>query len=204
MAFTTRDKVKAILGIPAAVTDKDSLIDDLIDEAHAIICEDIGVTAAAETSYTMSFDIMQTGVKTIALPHWPVSSITSVTTGVQGGGTGTVLNASDYYVTTVGHLRLQGASAFYPTGRQNVRVVWVAGFATDSKDFKSLALAERLFVVYLYNTGGRQGLGSEKIGRYSYKKDTGAGSEGTYPPMAERIISRYRTVFVSDPHEQPS
>ena len=204
MAFTTLAKVKLILGIPTAVTDKDDLINDLIDEAHQVILEDLGLTAAAETSYTMTFDIMLSGVKDIGLPYWPVSSITSVTTGVQGGGTGSVLNATDYYVTDVGHLRLSSASAFFPTGRQNVRVVWVAGFPTDGKDFKSLAMAERLFVVKLFNEGAKQGLGGEKIGRYSYTRAKGGDAEALYPAMAARIIDRYRNVFASDPHEQPS
>lgn len=201
MAFTTKAKVKRALRIPDAVTDYDTLIDELIANVHDTILADIGggLSAAGLTSYTAYFDIERAGLREIRLPKWPVGTITTVHTGTNGGATGTLLVSTDYYATPQGTLRLTGVTDYWPVGKQNVKVVWTAGISSGSKDESSLELAEKLTVCELYRTIAAQGISGERIGSYSYTRQ-GATDRGqsVYPPVAERIISRYRSLFPYD------
>lgn len=192
-----------MLRIPAAVTEHDDLIDDLMAVVHGLILADIGgglTNKASTTSYTQAFDVMRTGMNEIRLPKWPVASITSVTTGTQGGASGTVMDSDSYYVTETGNLRLEGSKAYFPVGRQNVTVVWTAGIVASSQDELSLTLAERLTIAELFNTSPGLGKKSERIGGYAYtlagRADRG---ESVYPIIAARIIDRYRSAFAFDP-----
>ena len=203
MAFTSRSDVKLALRIPTAVTDSDDLIDSLIDEVHATILDDIGggLIQALLTSYTQKFDINMEGFRGLRLPHWPVGEITSVLTGTNQAGAGTTVSASEYYVTDEGTLRLETSTGYWPTGKQNVQVTWPAGFATTvTRDYLSLALAERMTVCELFNTMGGAGKKSEKIGSYSYTNASLSDRGGDiYPSVAARIISRFRSPFAFDP-----
>lgn len=201
MPFTTLASVKQALRIPVSNTDSDDLLNGLIDEIHAVILEDIGggLSAATLTSYTQKFDINQTGFRGLRLPKWPVGSVSSVKTGTNKDGAGQALLDNEWYVTPEGTLRLEAASAYWPPGKQNVEVTWTAGFTEGAKDYMSLALAERMTVCEQYNTIAAAGRKSERIGNYSYslagKSDRG---HAIYPPIAARIISRYRTIFGID------
>lgn len=212
MPFTTREAVKRALRIPTTLTDHDAFIDELITGVHGIILADIGggLSAAEPTAYTSYFDIERSGMAGLRLPKWPVTAITTVKTGTANGATGTTLVSTDYYVTETGTLRLQadgavsplrGSGSYWPVGRQNVYVAWTAGITQGSEDAQSLELAEKLTVCHQFNTMGSSGRGSERIGNYSYTAESGAGGAAAgsvYPAMADRIISRYRSVFAQD------
>ena len=178
------------------------MIDSLLSEVHNVILSDIGggLEQATLSSYTEKFDVTSERFSGIRLPKWPVGAVTSVKTGTNRGGAGSSVDADDYYVTSEGTLRLQAGAAYWPTGAQNVEVTWTAGFATTtSKEYLSLAFAEKLTVCEMFNNVGSAGKKSERIGSYSYSKEGSSDrGAGVYPAIAERIISRYRDVFPSD------
>lgn len=203
MPFTSLDAVKRALRIPLAVTDGDGLLNEIIDEVHGTILADIGggLTSALLTQYVQEFDIVQEGYRGIRLPKWPVGEVTEVRTGTNLGGTGEVVDTDRYYVTEEGTLRLEGGSASWPVGKQNVRVTWTAGFATTTtKDYLSLALAEKMTVCEAFKGIPASGLKGERIGNYSYTRQSASerGSD-VYPGVASRIVARYRSVFAYDP-----
>lgn len=217
MAWTTRDKIKALGGITGAGSD--TLIDTLLEEVCNTILADIGLDAVAPTEYIQKFDIRKPMIDEIMLQKWPVTDVTEVATGTDFSN---VLDMGDYYFSPVGQLRLidrgptsglrrRGVS--FPMGRQIVRVTYEAGFVVDSRDHKSLALAEAMTVLDWMGSGpiAATGKESERIGKYAYKNSnraTGAGGRGAeianaYPPRAEAIISRYRTIMATDVEVPP-
>lgn len=208
MAFTTLAEVKRALRIPSAITDHDDLLTELIEGVGSTILADIGggLTSALLTTYTQTYDVNRDGMRELKLPKFPLGAVSEVRYGVQGGDAGTALSTYSYYATPEGIVRLvEGAGDptlnYWPVGRQNVRVTFTAGFAnTTTKDYKSLALAEKLTVCEMFNTIGGAGRKSEKIGNYSYTNG-GASDRGDdlYPTVAAAIINKYRAYTPFDP-----
>ena len=181
MSFTTRQRVKQLLNIPATLTDADGLVDVLVDVSNNFVLEQIGLTSPDSTSYNETLDVDWDYTTDLMLTHTPVISITSVTMG------GTVLDSGDYYVSQVGSLRLKNSEQYFSFGRQIVTVVYNAGFSTIPEQLKHAAT---LICVSMYNKNPKAGFMSERTGSYSYMAD-----RHTIPPIARSILDRYRRVF---------
>lgn len=181
MSYTSTSRVKQLLNIPSSVTDADSLLDVLVSVANDMVGQEIGLDSPSSTEYTETFDVDWDYQQDIMLTNTPVISITSVTMG------SSTIPASDYYVTENGSLRLVEHTIYFSFGRQMVTVVYNAGFASVPESLKHAAT---LICAQMYNKDPKSGFRSEKTGAYSYSSDN-----HTIPPIAQRIIDRYRRVF---------
>lgn len=201
MALTTLVKVKRMLRIPTAVTDYDDLINDLIEGVDAVMLGDVGggLAAWASTSYVKYYDVQRLGLAGLLLVPWPVLGITELKTGTNGGADGSAVADADFSWNRTGLVRLTGAGVYWPFGEEQVKVTFNAGIESGSKDELALTLAQTITVVDVYKNSAGSGLRSEKIGNYSYVRETREErGDQFYPSLAASIMSRFQQAFVRD------
>lgn len=140
---------KKHLNIPATKTDDDAEVADFIRSVTAVIERHVG--AVARTAWTETHD---GGHHEVALRHYPVLSVTSVTVS------GTVLTPSDYTLSPLSGVlaRTSGYSALsFPPGRANVVVALVAGTVATAPN---VAQAVKIILKHMWETqrsaGGRR------------------------------------------------
>ena len=181
MAIATTSNVKAILGIPAGITVKDTLIGICIEAADQIVLDHLGLTSTSVTTVNEKIDIEELGQREVALNRRPVVSVAALTIS------GSLEATSNYYVTEYGSLRMINEGAYFPTGRQNVEVTYTAGFSSVPKD---VVHAANLIAVQMVNEGQHTGYQSERMGAYNYTMGT-----GQYSMVVRRILGKYTRVF---------
>jgi hypothetical protein len=181
MALTSRSSVKSVLGIPTGVTRSDALIDLLVDVANELVLDEIDLPAETVATYSETLDVDYAAQREVPLRYRPVVSVVALTIGAS------VPTDTDYTFTSSGSIRLVADGAYFPIGRQQVEVTYTAGFSSTPAD---LAHAATLIAVQAFNQGGHAGFDSERVSTYSYRLD---GS--TVPPLAQRILNRYRRAF---------
>jgi hypothetical protein len=191
--FTTLTAIKAVLGIPATDTTRDTLLQLLAQAANKSILDVFGLTSSEITSYTDYVEVDDDTTPVLFTRRWPVVSVTSITEA------GAVLAASEYRVRDDGEIKLRGSGRFWACGRDSVQIVYTAGWSIVPDD---LVWAATLIAVHAFNTAPKAGLQSERIGQYAYELGGAsvAGGEGGgggfgIPPEAERILANYRRVF---------
>ncbi len=215
MALTTLADLKTYLGI--SDTSEDSLLNLLIADADAAILGYIGRTIeqATLTEY-YSGDASQM----LVLKQRPVTAVTSVhvdDSGYAGQGSGAFASATewtagtDFYIRTevenesnTGELvAIKGPGTFtadhqpktwgeWPDGTGNVKVIYVAGYATVPSD---IAGACRILVAWMRaSRDNGMPVKSEKLGSYSYTllDDTGIPELATI----RGICNRYRNMIL--------
>ena len=181
MALTSRGAVKSVLGIPAGVTRSDALIDILVDAAASLVREETDLPAEAVSTYSEVIDVEFAGQRDVPLRYRPVVQVVALTIGASAP------SPASFTATASGSLRLSAEGAFFPVGRQIVDVTYTAGFAATPAD---LSHATTLIAVQGFNQGGHAGFESERVSTYSYSLD-----ESAIPPLAQRILNRYRRAF---------
>lgn len=187
--------LKDALDIPSTNTSKDSLLQLVIDQVHALILTRIcgGLTSDTPVAYTDTFDVTESGHSSLALSRWFVTSVTSVRVSTDFGVTYSTLDSSTYMVTPYGRLSRR-SGAVWPVGNAAVEVVFQAGITAGSVDETALGGAELFACIDRYKAVRRVGLEEETIGDYSYTKDRGRSqSNADLPPEAESIMMQYRT-----------
>lgn len=187
--FTTRARCKGMLGIPAAITMHDTQLDLYLDVVDEIILDELGLSAASVTTYNEKFDVSRNGQKDIALTYRPLVSVTALTDN------GQLVASSGYYTTTDGQVRLDDLDSFFTVGRQTVEITYTAGFASIPPDLKHAATT---IVASFFNASSHLGLAREQIGQYGYGL-AGQGEGIGIPRIANRILGKYRRVFVKEP-----
>lgn len=181
MAFTNLAKIRRVLGIPAAVTTHDSLIEQLVGVADALILDEIDLPVETVGTYTEKIDVDYDGMDSVALRYRPVVSVVALTIGTSLAGTDT------YRFTSSGSIELTSDGSYFPVGKQKVDITYTAGFSTTPND---LAHAATLICASMFNQGGHSGFKNERVGTYTYNI-----SDHMIPPLAQRIINRYRRAF---------
>jgi hypothetical protein len=184
MALATRAVVRSLLGIPAAMTSCNEAIDLLIEAADALVLGEIDLPADEVATYSETLDVEWEGSNDAMLRFGPVVSVVGLTVS------GLAYDPSRFYATGGGALRLVDTGASFPAGRQRVEVTYRAGLAAGSRDRQQLTYAANLIAIGMFNQAGHSGFASEKTGAYTYTSDGRA-----LPPVAERILARYRRAF---------
>lgn len=184
MALATTSTVRALLGIPAAVTSCDAAIAAVIAAADALVLNEIDLPSEAISTYNETLDVEWEGSTDVPLRYRPVVAVVALTVS------GTAYAASSYYATESGSLRLTEIGATFPAGRQRVQVCYTAGIAPGGKDAANLSYAASLIAVGMFNQSGHAGFTGERTGSYSYSLDGRA-----IPPLAERLLGQYRRPF---------
>jgi len=189
MSLTSASEYKTYAGISGSTYD--SRLATLVSAAEAFVARYCGRTFESAT-YTHTFD--GSGNDTLQLRAWPVTSITSVTeiyidgtteaydsdtyrfdsaSGVlsrvfTGKGRWLGVPASEF--TRWGSTEYQrfGSGYVFPQGYQNIRVVYVGGYATIPDDLKLLVW--KIVDVWFKGSGQDHSMQSESIGDYSYTK----------------------------------
>jgi hypothetical protein len=202
-SLITVDQLKSRLRIPAAVTEFDSHLGELIDEAEEEILSEASFTAFASTTYSEKHDVDWDGVNELRLKNNFLVSVVALT----NNGTALV-EGTDFYKTEHSYIRLIGDSSFFVRGRQTIDVTYVAGpcgshvTGTTPADLRKLA---GLIAARDFNLSPKAGFSSEKIGQYAFSAGSGGGAatavggSGVLNDAAEREIenlkARYRRAF---------
>ena len=187
--FSTRARAKGMLGIPAGITMHDEVIDTYLDVADQVVLDELGLTSAAVTTYSEKFDIGRGGQKDIALTYRPLVSVTALTDN------GQLVASSGYYTTKDGQVRLSNMDSFFTVGRQTVEITYTSGWSSIPSD---LSHAATTIVASFFNSSSHLGLAREQIGQYGYGL-AGQGEGIGIPRIANRILGKYRRVFVKEP-----
>lgn len=185
--FASRDRIKAMLGVPSGVTTFDANIDYLLDPVDQIVLDEIGLTSSSVTSYSESLDINDNGENSLMLNYTPIVSVAALTID----GTAQV-EGKDFKVgLRTGRLDLIPIYAQFPTGSNMVEITYTAGYASVPSD---LVYAGNLIAVSMFNQQSHVGYKSEKAGNYQYSMGSGSGSG--IPDLAKRILNKHHRVFV--------
>lgn len=142
--LTTLAAVKAWLAIPDAQTANDALLQSLLSAASRFLINYLSRGNLLSATYTDRFDGSGWGQRSLLLPRWPVTSVTSLSIGLTAiaaavpmapGGqppNGYLLEAWDGIPAG----KMQAISLYnasFPSGLQNIAVTYVAGYlATDA------------------------------------------------------------------------
>ena len=159
MAWTTLAKVKEYLGITD--TASDTLLTDLLARLQAA-AETYLDRKIEQATYTEQYD--GDGTDRLVTLQWPIISVTTLHDDTDRAfGASTLIAAADYVLyKDRGVIRLDGLT--FASGIQNVKVVYVAGYATVPTD---LAQALIELVADRFRQKEHQGLESLSIGAYS-------------------------------------
>jgi len=189
--FTTRNRVRNLLGLASGVTVHDELIDALVEVSDQIIFDEIGLPSAdgaRVSTYTETLDVSGTGQNEIAVNYVPLISVVALTTGGSGGS---LVDSDNYYFTEWGQVRLIPIGGFFPSGRQTVQITYTAGFSRVPNDLRHAAT---LVAVHMFNEGPHVGFQAERLATYNYK--IANLGQGLYMPrIAQRILGKYKRLF---------
>jgi hypothetical protein len=134
-ALTTLERFKTDLAITGTNADRDTAIEDLIDDISDAVDSYLGRTLAKETvSESFRLDPYEVP-EALPLTRWPVASITSVTVD------GTLVDASEYEIDAeTGQLYRLNASGYrwaWVSCKATV-VVYVAGYVLPAESNRTL------------------------------------------------------------------
>lgn len=174
--LTTLANVREYLGIDDAQTDDDTLLQNLITRESAAIEKECNRTFG-DATYTEYHD--GDGTDTVMLKQYPVNSITSIHDDTDRDyDSDTLIDSDDYvYDSDSGIVQLDGFS-FVP-GRQNVKVVYNAGYTTIPTDLEQACIM-RVAIRYLQGKANINAFDSDNIERINKMTDA-----------SESIIAKY-------------
>lgn len=187
-SFTSAVRIKRLLGIPAAVTRHDTLLDELAAAADYSILEYTGQAALTSTMVTDGYDIERAGQDEIMLRNFPVAGISSV---VHAGVT---MSASEYTLDSrTGAVRLTAAGATYEQGRQKVTVEYRIGFEDGSPQLNTVAHAATVLCASWFNAHPHAGMRTEGQGAYRYTTDP-----DEWPAPVRSMLSSFIRIIPRD------
>lgn len=182
MAITTLSNVKTYMRI--SVSTFDTNLTALVSQVDKLIKTYLGRNIEAQTGIVEYHD--GDGTDEIHLNEWPSITITSVHDDVERNfNSDTLIASTDYFVDDPsGILILFNEESHFQSGKQNVKVVYNAGYATVPVD---LVLAANKLVAHFFNKQGADGHIQETIGSYSTSYD-----KKTIPDDVREILNSYR------------
>ena len=181
--FLTTAKVKAVLRIPAGVTQWDDDIASWLAVAEEETLSYLGYPFIVQTTATETFDIAGSQ-QAIALDGPNVTSVAALTDD------GSLVDADDYYVTANAvspYLRLESLTDSFTQGRQKVAVTYTAGWSSVPERF---TMAAALIAAGYWNQGPTVGFESEKMGSRSYRK-----TAEIVPRQARALLNGWRRIM---------
>jgi hypothetical protein len=124
MALCTRAQVRERLGIAAADTDHDAVIDTIIAGVSSAMCGPEGACRPLElATRTHEIDVLDERTEMLMLPVWPVVSVTSVKEAMYGdfASATALVAATDYrLIASTGMLQRFG---WWMVGHNTVQIV---------------------------------------------------------------------------------
>lgn len=152
----TLSQTKDYLSISSGDTSKDSWVETLINASSDLIERTCG-RSFKSASRTNILD--GHGTNEVVLPHYPVSSVTSVKIdGERVFGADTALAVTEFEVSETGILRLHEQR--FPEGSKVVKVEYTAGFTAIPAD---LQLACLFTVEWMFRTQNDRRLGRTTV-----------------------------------------
>lgn len=205
--LVTLDEVKEYMGIETS--DYDDLLNSLIDRMESFVqtyCQ----RSFAEAERTEYYDGMIYNDGTLILNNWPVSAVASLYDDTaRDFPADSQIEADDFVVYEDGgvlQLLIDNSveyasgssrtSAGFQVGRQNIKITYTSGYATDEvpEDLKG-AIIE--LVSGKFNVRGQEGVKSERLGRWSRTFGTAQQQQfgiGAVPVTASitEVLDRYK------------
>jgi hypothetical protein len=182
-ALTTVAMAKEYLKIPALVTSEDTMVDFFIDAASELL-----ETECERKFKSQAFTEKQHGRRqnTLLLKQWPVTAIGELRIDNSGVFTdaATIVDPLSYQISDDGNglVLLRGV---FPSGYNNVRVVYTAGYATVPMDLVEACL----WLVFWQNSIRN----AADIGRTTKNKDAETVSYlQSAPQHVKDCILRYK------------
>lgn len=176
--FTSTTRLKALLGIPAAVTQHDTKLTNIAAAVDQQLLDLMGMAGFTSQSRTETVDIDGFNVDMIALKYSPVTAVAAVTDN------GQAIAATAYYANSAGFL-IRTDGGFFTPGRQKVSLTYTAGQAIPG----SLLLAGDELGAAMFNAAPHAGFDSERLGDYNYRLPDAAVPAGVL-----RALAGYRRV----------
>lgn len=143
-AWTSLANVKEVLKITDV--DRDSLITNIINRSYKILETYLGRVMKSAT-YTEYYD--GDGSETLLLEQYPIISVTSLYDDPERVfGSDTLLDPSNYLIYKErGSIKLYNDESVFMCGLQNIKVIYVAGYATMPGDLEDacIQMAETIF-----------------------------------------------------------
>jgi uncharacterized phiE125 gp8 family phage protein len=181
--LTTVATLKAHLGIPSAENSQDSRMELLINAASDSIERYLDRKIKSQTVTEIQHGRRQ---DILILREWPVTSITELRVDMDHvfSDPSTVVPQAEYGIGDDKNSLVYYDTVF-PRGNNNVKIVYVAGYATVPSDIEYAAL---LFCEWLYFFRNRQ-----DIGRTSKSKgDESMSVSQGMPDIVRQMIEPYR------------
>lgn len=145
--------MRVFLGVPTATVDAnlDALIEDFINSTSAMAESFCNRNLRSQT-YTEYYDGGQTSE--ILINNWPIVSITSIHISSARVFDATTLLVSTSYDSAPNEIGekvlIDRFDGVFPKGKRNVKIVYVAGYASFSDVPADLVLAVKIAVAYYY------------------------------------------------------
>ena len=137
MSLVSLANVKEYLKIATAVTTDDTMLTNIITRIEKTM--KIAMQQEVEyASYTEYYD--GDGTDTLLLNQFPISTITSIHDDTDRAyGSDTLISSADYvFYANEGMVQLDGLT--FTEGKQNIKVVYSAGFSPIPEDIKLAAI----------------------------------------------------------------
>jgi len=182
-AWTSRVAVREYLQLAASETDKDDLIDNLINRSYKALEAHIG-KAILSASYTEYYD--GDGQDILILDNYPIISVDSLyMDSARDFAADTLIAVADYVIyAKQGTIRLLNDETIFAHGIQNIKITYTAGYAAIPND---LALACIMHVSHILQKAGAEGHLSMSLGGLSKSFDM------TQIPLAVKtLLEPYR------------
>lgn len=162
-AWTTLALVREHLEFASSDTSKDEQLKSLINRSYKILEKYIG-RVVKSTQYTEYQD--GDGTPQILLNQWPIISVTSIHSDVERDfGSDTEIEAANYLIySDEGRIELYKDETIFPEGKQNVKVIYTAGYAEIPDD---LEFASTLHIAGFFKKAGNEGLLTKSLGGLS-------------------------------------
>lgn len=176
---------------PAIAAADAALIASLITAASAAIETYCG---REFTSTVRTEDYDGDGDKYLLLRAWPLTSVTSITITEDDGTTYSIAAADLTLNEEVGEIRVKSVLttsdfAYFPSGYQNISVVYTGGYATIPADIQQACV--HLIETMLAANQQAGDVTSEKLGDYAV---TFAATDKGLPSLVRLLLARYRDV----------
>lgn len=168
-AWTTLNNVKEQVHLGISELDFDDQLSNLVNRSYKILEKYIG-RPIKQATYTEFYSGDNTGE--LVLRKWPVISVTSVYVDTKLDrvfGSDTLVDSANYYVdvdseNSVGAIQFVQQNGTGPTffefGIRNIKVTYVAGFATIPND---LVHASTMHVSWMFRRSDTEGTNSQSL-----------------------------------------
>lgn len=182
--LTSTARVKRRLSIPAAITQHDDAIDDLVGSVDTWLAGQLGCPGFTVASYTDTIDVDRGDVYQVRLSQRPVVAVSSLKDD------GDAVTAADYRVhADEGYVSLADDGSFFTPGRGTVVVTYTAGFSSAHAAWADLQRAATDWCAAEFNRGPDLGLKTHKVGNRTVElgDDT--------PRSVREVVARFARVL---------